>query len=363
MNEGGGVLKAAHARMQEGVRGGVFPGGVLCVMREGEVVFSGAYGVCDLDTRRPVTEETYFDLASLTKPLATTLAVLRLVQQGRLDLGQRVGDLLPQWAEAPGAGIPLAALLDHSSGLAAWRPYYKDVDLSLPAVRRRQILTRRLAAEVPGPSGETLYSDLGFMILCRVVEQVSGLRLDRFAEREIYRPLGIEDLFFIESDTGAGARPGDYAATEVCAWRGGLVRGRVHDENAYAAGGIEGHAGLFGNAGAVGRLLARLTADYHGAGGGEGFARDLLRRFFTPRRPGGRPLGFDRPDAENSSSGRFFTPQSVGHLGFTGTSFWMDLPRAVTVVLLTNRIHPTRKNERIRAFRPLLHDTVMQDLA
>jgi len=357
-----GVFDAAHALMQTGVRDGVFPGGVLRVLRQGEAVFTGAYGVCDLTTRRPVSEATFFDLASLTKPLATTLAVMRLVQQERLDLAARLGDLLPAWADAPGARISVAALLDHSSGLAAWRPYYKDTDLSRPAARRREALTRRLAAEAPGPAGDTLYSDLGFMILCRVVESVSGRRLDRFVAREIYRPLGIETLFFIESDTGAGARPGDYAATEVCAWRGGLVRARVHDENAFAAGGIEGHAGLFGDAGAVGQLLAQLMDDY---GGGRRvlFPPDLLRRFFTPRRPGGRPLGFDRPDAENSSSGRFFPPHSVGHLGFTGTSFWMDPRRAVAVVLLTNRIHPTRQNERIRAFRPRLHDAVMRALA
>ncbi len=362
MAERAGRLKEAPPLMQRGVADGVFPGGVLLVMREGEVVFTGAYGVCDLTTRRPVTEKTFFDLASLTKPLATTLAVMRLVQQGRLALDRKLGDLLPAWADAPGAEIPVAALLDHTSGLVAWRPYYKDIALSLPAERRREMLTRRLVAEVPGTVGDTLYSDVGFMILGRVVAQVSGQRLDRFVTREIYRPLGIENLFFIESDTGAGARPGDYAATEVCAWRGGLVQGRVHDENAFAAGGIEGHAGLFGNVGVVGRLLAQLMADFHGNSAQALFPRDLLRRFFTPRRPGGRPLGFDRPDAENSSSGRFFSPQSVGHLGFTGTSFWMDLPRAVTVVLLTNRIHPSRQNERIRDFRPRLHDAVMQAL-
>ena len=348
--------------MEEGVAGGVFPGGALLVIREGETLFTGAYGVCELKNRRPVTGETFFDLASLTKPLATTLAVMRLVQQGRLGLERRIGDLLPAWSEAPGAGISVASLLDHTSGLVAWRPYYKDIPLSLPAGQRRALLTRRLIAEIPARPGATVYSDAGFMILCRVVEQVSGQRLDRFVNREIYRPLGIENLFFIESDTGEGALPGDYAATEVCPWRGGLVQGRVHDENAYAAGGIEGHAGLFGDVRAVGRLLTRLLADYDGTSARPLFQRDLLQRFFMPRRPGGRPLGFDRPDADNSSSGRFFSKESIGHLGFTGTSFWVDLRRAVAVVLLTNRIHPTRENERIRGFRPLLHDAVMQVL-
>jgi CubicO group peptidase (beta-lactamase class C family) len=136
----------------------------------------------------------------------------------------------------------------------------------------------------------------------------------------------------------------------------------VQDENAFAAGGIEGHAGLFGDIRSVGRLLTCLMADYYGASARPLFRQDILQRFFTPRRRGGRPLGFDRPDAENSSSGRFFSREAIGHLGFTGTSFWVDLRRAVAVVLLTNRIHPTRENERIRGFRPLLHDAVMQAL-
>jgi len=356
------MLEGAHHLMRRGVEDGVFPGAALLVTRDGEPVFVKAYGVCDLTTRRPVTEKTFFDLASLTKPLATTLAVMRLVQQGRLDLDQRLGALLPAWADAPGAGIPVAALLDHTSGLTAWRPYYKDISLSLPATRRREMLTQRLVGEAPGAAGHTVYSDVGFMILCRVVEQVAGQRLDRFVTREIYPPLGIENLFFIESDSGKGARPGDYAATEVCSWRGGLVQGRVQDENAFAAGGIEGHAGLFGDIRSVGRLLTCLMADYYGTSAQPLFRQDILQRFFAPRRPGGRPLGFDRPDAENSSSGRFFPREAIGHLGFTGTSFWVDLRRAVAVVLLTNRIHPTRENERIRGFRPLLHDAVMQAL-
>ncbi len=198
------------------------------------------------------------------------------------------------------------------------------------------------------------------MLLRRVVEAVGGLRLDRFAARRVYRPLGLEDLFFV--DLNRPAVPREFAATEVCPWRGFLLEGQVHDENAWCVGGVDGQAGLFGTAGAVGVLLSALMAAFEGRDGAGPFDAGRVRELLSPGRPGARALGFDTPSAQGSSSGNRFSPRTVGHLGFTGTSFWIDLDRRVAVVLLTNRVHPSRANDRIRAFRPGIHDAVMDAL-
>jgi CubicO group peptidase (beta-lactamase class C family) len=229
---------------------------------------------------------------------------------------------------------------------------------------RRKALNALLAREsLQAPPGDvTQYSDPGFMFLRWVVETVSGLRLDRFAENCIFRPLGLaDDLYFI--DLSRPPPPGPYAATEACPWRGFLLEGQVHDENAWAVGGVDGQAGLFGTPSAVSTLLAELMAVHDGNRCAGIFEPAVLRSFFQPAGPGGRALGFDTPSPGGSSCGRRFSDRTVGHLGFTGTSFWIDLDRHVGIVLLTNRVHPSRANERIRAFRPRIHDAVMAALS
>ena len=352
-------MKQVDAMMRQAVAGGVFPGAVLLAAQKAEILFFEAYGMADLFSARPMTRETVFDLASLTKPLATALAILILVQNGRLSLDQSVTSILEAFCGADKAAVTVADLLDHSGGLPAWRPYYTRLR-RLPEGNRKNELRRLLAAEpvIWPPGRQTLYSDLGYMLLDWIIETVSGLPLDRFVKQQIYAPLGIHDLFF--PGPGGGGDVAVFAATELCPWRGRLVCGRVHDDNAWTVGGVAGHAGLFGTAAAVDRLLAVLAGSVNGAAGL--FSPDLLRRFFVPRRPGGRPLGFDSPSAVDSAAGRYFSPASLGHLGFTGTSFWMDTDRAVRVLLLTNRVHPSRYNTRIRAFRPAIHNRMMTAL-
>ena len=347
--------------MRQAIAEKIFPGGVLLVSKEGETVFFGAYGLANLSSRAPVTAETIFDLASLTKPLATTLAVMRLVQYNQIHLEQHLGRLLPEFKYTDKAGVKLKHLLYHNSGLPDYRPYYKALN-GIAKESRREALRKHLIEEPRvKPIGKTvLYSDLGFMILAWIVEHVAQQRLDHFVADEIYQPLKIKHLFFIPHNTkGHG---GTVAATENCPWRRKILEGQVHDENAYAVGGIEGHAGLFGNAGDINHLLVELLFTYHGRTSAGLFEQDLLRQFFK-RLPGtDKALGFDTPSLTGSSCGRRFSQNSVGHLGFTGTSFWMDLERSVIVILLTNRVHPTRDNERIKQFRPQLHDAVMNTI-
>ncbi len=364
----------------EGLHQGVYTAAVALVGLKGELLWEGCAGrVAQEPDADVVTSETIFDLASLTKPLATALCVLFLVHEEKMALDASLGEVLPgAWLPEDKRPLTIRSLLTHRSGLAAWRPFYQEI-LKAPS-RERPRLLPRLAAATPldhPPDTVTLYSDLGFMLLAAVVEDASGLTLDRFCAEKIYHPLGLKALGFnplpIRSQgvlTTEDRRPQTadrtYAATET-----GLIpertrAGEVHDENAWAAGGVAGHAGLFGKGGELFQLLAALYRAYEGeaAGTRQPFDPNLVRRFLTPV-PGGRALGFDipSPDATQCSAGRYFSPQSVGHLGFTGTSFWLDLELGQVVILLTNRVHLGRDDKaKIQAFRPRFHEAASRAL-
>ncbi len=346
--------------MQQAVDEKIFPGAVLLVGRGDDALFFEAFGRADIFADRPMRRQTVFDLASLTKPLATTLAAARLVDEGRLHLDRPLGTWLPRLAGSDKAAITPRQLLSHRSGLPAHRRFYMTLK-SLPVEARKPAvldLLRAVALESP-PGTATRYSDLGFMLLCRLVETVAAMPLDRFLADQVYGPLGIADLFFRPRD-GAPHSRRDVAATELCPLRGRLLVGEVHDDNAWSVGGVDGHAGLFGTAEAVFRLLRRLAAEHAGRGMPALFSASMLEAMLVGDQKNNFSLGFDRPAAEKSSAGRYFTKNSVGHLGFTGVSFWMDLTRDVTVILLTNRVHPFRWCNRLIDFRPRIHDRIME---
>ena len=339
----------------------MFPGGVLLVSTAGSEIFFQAYGYSNIFSGRLMTRDTVFDLASFTKPLATTLAIIKLISQQKLELCQRLGSILTQFNSTDKGRISIENLLYHNSGFPDYRPYYKLLCKLKPNLRKdalRELLAKEPLINPPGK--EVMYSDIGFMILCWVIEQVSGNRLDRFITKEIYHPLGLENLFFVDLDSKA--RQVKFAATELCSWRNILLEGAVHDDNAYVVGGIQGHAGLFGTAQDVLSLLSELMAVYLGSPSMGVFDTDLIQMFFKQQEHTGRALGFDTPSPIEPSCGQYFSKDTVGHLGFTGTSFWMDLDRKVMIILLTNRVHPSRSNNKIKAFRPKLHDGIMKKL-
>ncbi|MDJ0874850.1 MAG: serine hydrolase domain-containing protein [Desulfobacterales bacterium] len=339
----------------------VFPGAVMLVQHGTERLWHAAWGVADVTTGEAVHRQTFFDLASLTKPLCTALAILHLVQNGRLALEDRLGERIAAFETSDKADIRIRQLLCHQSGLPAWRPYYETLCQRPPDERGdmlNQLLMHEKLAYRPGESA--IYSDLDFLLLQSVIETTSGQSLDRYVDRNVYTPLGLGDLYF--TDPAGSLPPNDYAATEKCPWRGRILKGHVHDDNAYALGGVAGHAGLFGTAAGVADLLVTLLAAYRQSGSTGFWDPHLVRHFFQRQAPYDWALGFDTPAATGSSSGKYFSHHSVGHLGFTGTSFWMDLDRGILVVLLTNRIHPSRVNEGIKEFRPLIHDRVMEAL-
>lgn len=355
----GGDWGAVHHGMRNAVRAGVFPGAVLLVGRGSRIDFLESYGVADCRGGPRVTPETVFDLASLTKPLATAMAFLGLWQTGGVRFQDPVGRWLLEAAGTETGTISMEQLLAHTGGLPAHRPFYRYLR-RLPPDRRKDSL-RRWLLRIPlqGPPGsETRYSDLGYLLLEWVLERVAGRPLNRWLADHLYGPLAL-GLHFRPVPGRADA---NIAATERCGWRRRMVCGEVHDDNAWVCGGVAGHAGLFGAAVDVFRLLSRLLAVYEGAAGGPFGNPEGVRRLLTPVGPGRRTPGFDVPTWPRPSCGHCFSPETVGHLGFTGSSFWMDLRDRVIVVLLTHRVHPSRWNLRIRTFRPVLHDTIRATL-
>ncbi|BBO78968.1 esterase [Desulfosarcina widdelii] len=345
--------------MEEGLRERVFPGAVLLVGKGDAELFLRAYGKADLFSNRLMTPETVFDLASLTKPLAMAPAVAKLVDRGRILLDRPAADWLPELAGDKTA-ITIRQLLCHRSGLPAHRLFYMTLKNLDPRERKDAVLG--LIARTPlvtPPGTATLYSDLGFMLLCRLVERVAGCTLENFLAEQIYGPMEIDDLFFFRLPTKSSSHHA-FAATEFCPLRCRLLVGEVHDDNAWYAGGVDGHAGLFGTARAVFYLLRRLTAEHRCLVKTPVFSKEVLDPIFKNGPDDNFSLGFDRPAAENSSAGRYFSKNSVGHLGFTGVSFWMDPTTDVTVVLLTNRVHPFRWHNRLVDFRPKIHDRIME---
>jgi serine-type D-Ala-D-Ala carboxypeptidase len=367
---------AVQAAMDQAVRDGVFPGGVLMVRVEGQLQLLATAGRLSAEPgAEAVRNSTVYDLASLTKPLATVTAVLLLVQAGKLDLDAAIGAILIELKQAPIGAATLRDLLCHRSGLPGWRPLYERLDADGIAWGRaepsavRQAVLRLISAEpLAYEIGQhTLYSDLGFILLGAAVERASGLLLDEYFDLAVMQPLGAQPMCFYRAGT-ASRQPyirfgPSIAPTEWDHWRKRLLKGEVHDENAAAMGGVAGHAGLFGTAQSV---LAVSGAWLEGLQGTPSTLDHHLVREFTKRQP--RPLGsswalgWDTPSAP-SSSGTHFSTESFGHLGFTGTSLWIDPQRSLEVVLLTNRVHPSRKNDAIRAFRPMIHDLVYREFA
>jgi CubicO group peptidase (beta-lactamase class C family) len=351
--------------MEAAVGGGVFPGGALLVRSRGRTVHRSFHGRDATEPAgAPVGEATCFDLASLTKVLATTPLVLLLVQQGRLALDDPVHRHLEEYPEGRRAAITVRMLLDHSSGLPAWRPFYEKLSPPEACTVEGQARVRGMvAAETPEaePGHRVLYSDLNFVLLEWIVERAGGGPTDRLFGDWLAGPLRLRDLFYVDLKTpGAAARARCgrvFAATERCPWRGRILRGEVHDENAYAVGGVSGQAGLFGTVGDAGALAEAWLRSFHGSGP---FDRRLVRTFWakSPLPESTRALGWDTPTPGASQAGAGFGPRTVGHLGFTGTSVWIDPDRELIVVLLTNRVHPTRTNEAIRQFRPALHTRI-----
>lgn len=341
------------------VETGATPGAVVVAGTHETVLAECAAGrlsyAADAD---PVTPGTIYDLASLTKVIVTTPLVMRLHQTGRLDLDAPVRSYLPEFAGGAKDRVAIADLLAHCGGLLWWTGLYRQAR-DLPDEEVARFYLRRIC-DMPldyEPRTGTVYSDLGFLLLGAMLERLTGAPLDRLASDEVFTPLGMDDIRYNPPATLRKR----IAPTEDDPERGGVLHGQVHDENAYRLGGVAPHAGLFATARSL-TPFAQMWLNGGIANGMPIFRTETLNRF---SRPAGladgssRALGWDTP-APGSSCGSRFSVAAFGHTGFTGTSMWIDPERDLFVILLTNRVHPTRDNPRLAELRPRFHDALVE---
>lgn len=332
------------------------PGAQLAVLRHDTLLYLRSYGRLSYDSAaRAVDDSTLYDLASLTKVIATTTAAMKLVDEGRLHLDSTVASYLPEFGANGKEGVTIRNLLLHNSGLEAFRLFY------LEAANGGEVLESIFAMPLLYPTGsKTVYSDLGMITLAKVIERITGRGLDAYTQDEFFAPLGMTHTRFTPPDSLAER----CAPTEVDrVWRKRLVQGSVHDETAALLGGVAGHAGLFSTAADLVRFVRMLMNG--GMLDGHRYLQSATVAVFTTRQSmhGSRALGWDTRSATGSSAGQYFSMKSFGHTGFTGTSIWVDPVADVAVIFLTNRVHPTRENKAIPRFRATLHDAVREAIS
>ncbi|GLC23868.1 serine hydrolase domain-containing protein [Roseisolibacter agri] len=340
--------------MRASLAAGAAPGGALAVGRYGRLVHLKGYGTTDWPDGAPrVDAATLYDLASLTKVVATTTAAMILEEEGRLDLARPVRDYVPELSAPDKAGITVRMLLTHQGGLEAGAALYRQHRGR--AAYLAQINARPLRS---APGTQTVYSDWDMVLLQAVIERITGQALDAFVAQRVFAPLGMRDTRFTP-DTSDAALRRRIAPTMVDTSRGGLQWGTVHDGNAWAIGGVSGHAGLFSSARDL-AVFAQMLLNGGSYRGVRLLKPQTVARWTSPQGPSAsRALGWDTP-AQSSSAGQFFSPRSFGHTGFTGTSLWMDPERGVFVVLLLNRVHSRGEGTLHPALRRQVADAVQR---
>lgn len=343
---------AARQVLERAIAERAFPAAVIEVGTAGEPLWRQAFGTLTFDAdAAAATDDTIFDLASLTKVVATTPMVMQQIERGVLALDDPVSGHIAAWSSHDRIDVTLRDLLAHCSGLPAWRPFFREL-------KGRASYETAIAAEpleYP-PRMRSIYSDLDFILLGFIVDARLPIA-ERFALMLSQMAI-VEEIQFAPPALWRAR----VAPTEVDPWRGRLLVGEVHDENAAALGGIAGHAGLFSTAAAVGSYARHLLQVLDGRSGA--IRRGTLEEFITKRSdiPGSsRALGWDTM-LPTSSCGSRMSPRAFGHTGFTGTSLWIDPEKNVYVVLLTNRVHPSRANDAIKQVRPGVHNAVMGEL-
>jgi CubicO group peptidase (beta-lactamase class C family) len=328
------VLDTAVARR-------AFPGAVVAIGRRDTVLYLQAFGHLDYEHGRPVTTATVYDLASLTKVIGLTTAMMQLALEHRVELDTPAVRYVPAFHDST---ITVRELLTHSSGLPAWKPFWRRVHSreEMFALVNAEPLEQR-------PGAKMVYSDLGAMVMTQIVERITGERLDRYLQSHLFRPLAMRNTRYLPPASWRSR----IAPTEMdTTYRHRLVLGEVHDENAASMGGISGHAGLFSTAPDLVKFAQFLLR------GGPDSA--TVAMFTRVQRPGfsSRALGWDTP-SDGSSAGTRLLPGAFGHTGFTGTSIWIDPAQDLFIILLTNRVYPTRENHQILDARRAVADTAV----
>lgn len=338
--------------LQEGRDAQLFSGATYVVGTTESVVAAGAVGTTAWGSDAEVTSATLWDIASITKPIVA-LEVMLLVDAGDLRLDNNLGQLMAAYRQTDKAGITIAQLLTHSSGLPGQQPLY------LTCSTRDQLLGAVQSLPLSfAPGSRVEYTSQGFMVLGQVIESVTGMPLDKALAESVLEPLAMRSTMFCPS----ASRQSEIAATELCPWRGRLVQGTVHDENAEVLGGVAGHAGLFSTTGDLGRL-GRMMLGRGQLDGRNIFPEPMISSMTVPRTDHlnlRRCFGWQGADAEGCPVGASVSEGSYGHTGFTGTSLWVDPAAGIYFVLLTNAVHPRRRPEGLKQFRPKFHDVAVK---
>ena len=363
----------------------VFPGATLLIGKGREILFYKAVGHKQLLPETSLLdEETVFDVASLTKALVTTTLIMKLVDKKLISIDKRVSHIISQFNLLKKETITIQQLLNHSSGLPAYRRFFEEYQSyrsSLGLISgqsgKQFIISEICNSELENPPGRVAnYSDLGFIILGELIEQLYGGRsLDLISQQEIFSQLSLKHSGYIDLTKLRSRRilvnHDKIASTTKCPFRNRILTGEVQDENCYIMGGVAGHAGLFSNASDIFELSCELLDCFHGRS--DFISKDTIRRFWTrdsnstlinlPNQPISTwALGFDTPSDSNSSAGDLISKNAVGHLGYTGTSIWIEPEKEITIILLTNRVHPNTNNNKIKKFRPHIHNLIFEAL-
>lgn len=355
LNEAG-KLKLAKF-MQQAVDDGVFPGAVLGIVNQHGLLYQKAFGYRQLEPERlEMTSETVFDIASLTKVVATTTAIMVLIENGQINLWDSLARFYPE-LPTDKEQITIMNLMTHTSGYQA---IVRLWDLSLTNQEKIDYI---LSLPLEYPTGtKVVYSDPNYILLGDLVHRVTGQSLDQFVEKNIFAALEMKRTVFNPLEKLSAEE--QIAATEWCDWRQRIVVGQVHDENAASFSGVSGHAGLFSVVADLSKFLQMLLNEglYNQKRLLSPRTIEQMRADWTADLNHHRGLGWDLVKNAYSSGGVLLSQRGFGHTGFTGTSLWIDPDLKLATVLLTNRVHPSRKNTQIIAFRPRLHNLIVATL-
>jgi len=332
-----------------------FPGAVVLVWKAGNTVYEKAFGNYTYDKSSPkVKTNILYDLASVTKVVATTTAAMICYDRKLFSLDDKVIKYIPEFGVNGKENITVKNLLLHNAGLPAWKKFYGR------GLKYDDVINEIYSSEIEYKTGEkTVYSDLGIITLGKIIEKVTNKSLDNFCEVEIFKPLEMNTTFYNPKDSlkklCAPTETDDY-------WRMKTLQGEVHDETSAMLNGVAGHAGLFSTAEDIAKLMSILMNE--GKLGQEQFIKQSTVELFTKRysEESTRALGWDTKSDSGSSAGIYFSKNSFGHTGYTGTSIWADPDRNLFVVFLTNRVYPTRENTKIQKVRPQLHNAVIKSI-
>lgn len=345
------IFSEVDSLIENAINDSAFPGAVLLVSKDGRIVHERAYGHYIYDVSSPkVTTDAIFDLASVSKVISTTTSTMMLIDRGKLNLDDKVIKYLPEFNNNDKKNITIRNLLLHNSGLAAFKKYYDVYSTAEEVINDIMNLTPEQE-----PGSKYVYSDLGMITLQKVLERISGEILNKFLEKNLFSPLGMNSTMYNPppelKDNCMPTELDDF-------WRMRLLQGEVHDERAYMLNGVAGHAGLFSTANDLSKFLQMILQK------GNYQERQYIKpetiELFTKKQSdqSSRGLGWDTKSPEGSSAGSLFSILSYGHTGYTGTSVWTDPTKNLFVILLTNRVYPTRNNNKISKVRPLVHDAI-----